>query len=127
MCGFQTIPRDYPGRDRMQVTIGYSKTDQGGVFLYYFPQPTNISAYTAEEMDVKVSSTGLDANNNNSAFQPGIFTTVGANADIYNAPYMTLQTVTTNDGWQHLIIPVSQLGGTGWTNASGSLPDRRLQ
>jgi hypothetical protein len=105
-----------PTSGSMKVVIGYSKTAQGCIYQYNLPSATNLSAYTALEFDVKVDpSTPLDGNGNATALQPGVATSGSG----YNAIYMTLKAVTTNNGWQHIIVPASMIGGANWNELTG--------
>jgi hypothetical protein len=105
-----------PTSGSMKVVIGYSKSAQGCIYQYNLPSATNLSAYTALEFDVKVDpSTPLDDNGNATALQPGVATSSSG----YNAIYMTLKAVTTNNGWQHVIVPASMIGGANWNKLTG--------
>jgi hypothetical protein len=98
------------GSLQMKTTFT-ATTNNGGAYRL----PVNDlkgSAYTALEYDAKVDpASPLDKYGNASDFKVGVFTTSSYN---YHALDHNLAPVSTNNGWQHFVVPASMIGGTEW-------------
>jgi hypothetical protein len=106
-----------PWSGSMKVTIGYTAKAQGALYQYNLPGgATNLSGYTALEFDFKIDpATVPDKYGSGTDLQPGVATVNSG----YNTVYMSMNLVTTNDGWQHVIVPASQLDGAHWYELTG--------
>ena len=96
-----------PNSGSMKIVLGLSKTTMGGAFIDSIAS-IDYSQYTALEFDIKVdAASGVDQYGAALELKPG----VGTAASGYNAADMNIYPVTTNDGWQHVIIPATTIGG----------------
>src|SRR5664280_2271341 len=96
----------------IKLSIDYDNlTKQGGAFR--FTHSANIvspTAYTAVEYDVKVDpASPLDRNGHATDLKLGYSDNGwgGHNTDL------NISLVTTNGGWQHVVVPLSSIGGAG--------------
>jgi len=98
------------GSLQMKTTFT-ATTNNGGAYRL----PVNDlkgSAYTALEYDAKVDPTSpLDKYGTSTDFKVGVFTTSSYN---YHALDYNLAPVSTNNGWQHFVVPANLIGGTEW-------------
>jgi hypothetical protein len=95
----------------MKLEVGLTTTNNGGAFLDYFAS-TDYSMYANLEFDIKVDpASWLDKYGAAIELKPGVQTTSAYN---YNAADMNIYPVTTNNGWQHIILPKSTIGGPQW-------------
>lgn len=70
------------------------------------------SAYSALEYDAKIDpASPLDKYGNACDFKIGVFTTSAYN---FHALDHNLAPSSTNNGWQHFVVPASMIGGTEW-------------
>jgi hypothetical protein len=95
----------------LEMRTVFGGTNNGGA--YRLPvNDLNGSAYTALEYDAKVDpNSPLDKYGGASDFKVGVFTTSAYN---YHALDYNLAPVSTNNGWQHFVVPASSIGGTEW-------------
>lgn len=95
----------------LEMRTLFGGTNNGGA--YRLPvNDLNGSAYTALEYDAKVDpASPLDKYGTASDFKVGVFTTSGYT---YHALDYNLAPVSTNNGWQHFVVPASSIGGTEW-------------
>ena len=102
---------DSAGSGSLQMRTVFGGTNNGGA--YRLPvNDLNGSAYTALEYDAKVDpASPLDKYGAASDFKVGVFTT---SAYTYHALDYNLAPVSTNNGWQHFVVPATSIGGTEW-------------
>jgi hypothetical protein len=92
----------------MQLKCNYSPSTNGGAFRWSYAQ--DISKYASLEYDVKVDpASPLDQNGNAADFKVGYMD----NGWGYHGTDFNVAPVATNGGWQHVVIPLSSLGGPG--------------
>jgi hypothetical protein len=95
------------------VTTYTPSSMNGGA--YRFPiNDYNGTGYTALEYDVKVDpSSDQDQYGTAADFKLGVFTTGGYN---YHASDLNISRVTTNGGWQHVVLTAGATGGSEWSD-----------
>jgi hypothetical protein len=102
----------------MKMTTTFNVGTNGGAYRLNVNN-FNASAYTALEYDVKVDpNSGVDQYGTAVDFKMGVFSVDGGNSYQYHANDLNISKVSTNNGWQHIVLPAGTLGKNsfGWTN-----------
>ncbi len=95
----------------MELQTDFNATTNGCAYMLGAGD-LNATGYTALEYDVKVDpASPQDQYGTAADFKVGVQTGGGY---VFYAADLNISRVTTNNGWQHVVVPASSLGGATW-------------